>query len=83
MQIIYIGIGGFLGAAARFLISKIFNNYFPDFPVGTLVINVSGSFLIGFIIYYAISGKNISPEMRDFATVGFIGAFTTMSAFAY
>ncbi len=83
MQIIYIGIGGFLGAISRFLVAKFFNNYFPDFPVGTLVVNVSGSFLIGLIIYSAVSGRNISPEVRDFATIGFIGAFTTMSAFAY
>lgn len=83
MQIIYIGIGGFLGAVSRFLIARFINNYFTSFPLGTLVVNVSGSFILGFIIYSTISGKNISPEFRDFATIGFIGAFTTMSTFAY
>lgn len=83
MQIIYIGIGGFLGAIARFLFSKFISNHFTSFPLGTLVVNVSGSFILGFIIYSTLSGKNISPEFRDFATIGFIGAFTTMSAFAY
>lgn len=83
MQIIYIGIGGFLGAVSRFLIARFINNYFTSFPLGTLIVNVSGSFLLGFIIYSTLSGKNISPEFRDFATIGFIGAFTTMSTFAY
>lgn len=83
MQIIYIGLGGFLGAVSRFLISRFFNNYFPAFPLGTLIVNVSGSFLLGFTIYSLLYGKNISPEFRDFTTIGFIGAYTTMSTFAY
>jgi len=83
MQIIYIGIGGFLGAISRFLLAKFINNYFTSFPLGTLIVNVSGSFLLGFIIYSVIDGRNVSPEVRDFSTIGFLGAYTTMSTFAY
>ena len=83
MQIIYIGIGGFLGAISRFLLAKFINNYFPSFPLGTLIVNVSGSFLLGFIIYSVLDGRNVSPEVRDFSTIGFLGAYTTMSTFAY
>ncbi|MBK8553730.1 MAG: fluoride efflux transporter CrcB [Ignavibacteria bacterium] len=83
MQIIYIGIGGFLGAVSRFLLAKFINNYFTSFPLGTLIVNVSGSFLLGFIVYSFLNGKNVSAEFRDFSTIGFIGAFTTMSTFAY
>ncbi len=83
LQLIYIGLGGFLGAVARFLTARFVNNYFPSFPFGTLIVNVSGSFLLGFIVYSLTSGRNISPEIRDFLTIGFIGAFTTMSTFAY
>lgn len=83
MQLIYIGIGGFLGAVSRFLVAKLINNYFTSFPLGTLIVNVSGSFMLGIIIYSIFNGKDISPEFRDFMTIGFIGAFTTMSTFAY
>ncbi|HMS66088.1 MAG TPA: fluoride efflux transporter CrcB [Ignavibacteria bacterium] len=83
LQIIYIGLGGFIGAVSRFLISRFIGNHFSAFPLGTLIVNVSGSFLLGFIIYSVSFGKNISPEFRDFMTIGFIGAFTTMSTFAY
>ncbi len=83
MQLVYIGLGGFFGAVSRFLIARFFNNYFPSFPLGTLIVNVCGSFLLGFVVYSVLSGKNISPELRDFMTIGFIGAFTTMSTFAY
>ena len=83
MQLIYIGIGGFLGAVSRFLVAKLINNYFTSFPLGTLIVNVSGSFILGIIIYSIFNGKDISPEFRDFMTIGFIGAFTTMSTFAY
>jgi len=83
MQILYIGLGGFLGAVMRFLISRFVGNYFSSFPLGTLLVNVTGSLLLGFIVYSVSFGKNISPELRDFMTIGFIGAFTTMSTFAY
>ncbi len=83
IQILYIGLGGFLGAVMRFLISRFVGNYFSSFPLGTLIVNVSGSLLLGFIVYSVSFGKNISPEFRDFMTIGFIGAFTTMSTFAY
>lgn len=83
MQLIYIGLGGFFGAVFRFILSRFVNNYFTSFPVGTLVVNVTGSFILGFIMYGLLSGKNISPEFRDFSAIGFIGAFTTMSTFAY
>lgn len=83
MQLIYIGIGGFLGAVSRYLLAKFINNYFTSFPLGTLIVNVLGSFTLGVIIYSIFNGKDISPEFRDFMTIGFIGAFTTMSTFAY
>jgi fluoride exporter len=83
IKLLYIGFGGFLGSISRYLAAKFVNNYFNSFPLGTLFVNVTGSFLLGFIIYSFVTGKNISPEFRDFSTIGFIGAYTTMSTFAY
>ena len=83
IKILYIGLGGFFGSIARFLVAKFIDNYISSFPLGTLFVNVTGSFVLGFIVYSVASGKNISPDFRDFATIGFIGAYTTMSTFAY
>ncbi len=73
--------GGGLGTLARYVMSKriyIFVN--EIFPWGTLVINLCGSFLIGF--FYEIFDINIvSVEIRNFIMIGFLGAFTTFSTF--
>lgn len=82
MKIMYIGIAGFLGAVSRYVMVKFVNQHFPDFPLGTLIVNVTGSFLAGVIIYSALFEKNLSQEVRDYAVIGFLGAFTTMSAFS-
>lgn len=87
LHIIYIGLGGFIGTISRYLVSRFLNNIIPSFPLGTLTVNILGSLLIGFVLYSitfgSAAGKNISPELRDFITIGIIGGFTTMSAFAY
>jgi fluoride exporter len=83
LKILYIGFGGFFGSIARYLAARFVNNYIPGFPFGTLTVNVTGSFVLGFLIYSVASGRNISPEVRDMIAIGFIGAYTTMSTFAY
>jgi CrcB protein len=83
LQILYIGLGGFAGAVSRFLVSRYLSNLLPSFPLGTLIVNALGSFVLGFIVYSITLGKNISPEVRDFITIGILGGFTTMSTFAY
>jgi fluoride exporter len=82
-QLLLVGAGGFLGAIARFLISKYTVNLLGAFPLGTLIVNVSGSFFLGLIYYLALNSKIIPADFKNFAGVGFIGAFTTMSTFAY
>jgi CrcB protein len=83
LNILYIGLGGFIGAVSRYLLSRYINNLLPAFPFGTLAVNILGSFVLGFIIYSVSLGRNVSPEMRDFIIIGILGGFTTMSAFAY
>jgi CrcB protein len=82
-NIIYIGFGGFLGAIARYLITKYLNSFVISFPFGTLFVNFIGSLVIGFFLYSIDFGKSVSPSFRNFFVIGFIGAFTTMSSFAY
>lgn len=83
LKLLYIGFGGFLGSILRYVSSKYLNQLMSGFPLGTLVVNVSGSFVLGFLLYSVSFGKNISSDTRDFIAIGFIGAFTTMSTFAY
>jgi CrcB protein len=81
--ILIIGAGGFIGSIARALSQKVISHYFHiAFPLGTLLINLTGCFLIGII--YALSEKNniSSPEWRAFLATGFCGGFTTFSAFS-
>lgn len=77
------GIGGFVGAICRFVVSRYLSNFISTFPLGTLVVNVIGSFLLGIIMYSIVLGRTISPEIRDLITIGFIGGLTTMSTFSY
>lgn len=78
-----VGLGGFIGTVARFLISRYFQvNITSVFPWSTFVVNIVGCLLIGII--YSISEKSeiLSPEIRLFLTVGICGGFTTFSTFS-
>ncbi|MBI5553636.1 MAG: fluoride efflux transporter CrcB [Candidatus Diapherotrites archaeon] len=78
-----IGIGGFLGAIARYLVGGWIQNGITAFPLGTLTVNFSGSLLLGLIMYSSEYLGFFSEETRVFLTIGFLGAFTTMSTFSY
>jgi fluoride exporter len=54
-----------------------------DFPYGTLIINVSGSFLLGFFMAFALDRAFLHPNYRLFVATGFCGAYTTFSTFTY
>ena len=83
IHILYIGIGGFIGAISRYLVSRYLNNIISTFPLGTLTVNVIGSFVLGFIIYSISYGRSIPVNLRDMIIIGFIGALTTMSTLSY
>lgn len=82
-ELFFIGIGGSLGAISRYLVTKSTVNLFGMFPFGTLLVNVTGSFLLAFISYSVLFGKELPNEFRNFATIGFFGAYTTMSTFSH
>jgi CrcB protein len=82
-NLLIIGTGGFLGTIARYLISQLnLTISFHSIPVGTLTVNVAGSFLIGFLTGIAEKSMILTPEWRLFLMVGLCGGFTTFSAFA-
>lgn len=80
-----VGFGGFLGSISRWLAGKAVSHLLPGiFPTGTLAVNISGCFLIGVISYIAANLKFAEADtLRLFLGVGFLGAFTTFSAFEY
>ncbi len=84
MRLIAVGCGGFIGASLRYLISgwslKLFGG---AFPYGTLLVNILGGFLIGFIMKGSMGTFTISPTMRVFLTTGLMGGLTTFSTFSY
>jgi len=81
-QLLIVGLGGFIGSVARFLVSKL-NLYWTVFslPFGTLTVNVLGSLIIGFIVGISAKSEIISPGFRLFLMVGVCGGFTTFSSF--
>ncbi|MCU0397256.1 MAG: fluoride efflux transporter CrcB [Cyclobacteriaceae bacterium] len=85
MRLLFIiGAGGFIGTVARYLFQQGISKLLPVlFPFGTLLVNLTGCFLIGVI--YALSERwNIlTPEWRLFLTTGICGGFTTFSTFSY
>ncbi|RUM45310.1 MAG: fluoride efflux transporter CrcB [Hydrogenimonas sp.] len=76
-----IGTGGFIGAILRFLISGWMQKLFPSFfPIGTLSVNVIGSFIIGFSALYF--EQVIAPHQKALIITGMLGALTTFSTFS-
>lgn len=77
-----IALGGALGALTRFWMVEAFHLQFGrDFPYGTLAVNIIGCLLAGFLTVILIEKLNLSAEWRSALIVGFLGAFTTFSAF--
>lgn len=82
----WIGLGGGLGSMGRYGVSRIFASWFGEtFPWGTLVVNVSGSLLIGLLAGLTSDPNSrflIAPDMRQFLLVGICGGYTTFSSFS-
>lgn len=80
---IIVGCGGFIGAAARYLISVWATKQFPiSIPCGTLIANVTGALIIGFVAETALRTTAISPTTKLFITTGIMGGLTTFSTFS-
>ena len=80
----YIAVGSAIGGVSRYLFGGVIQRLAGGtFPVATLVVNITGSFLLGAILRYAIDTPTLTPELRALLTVGFCGGYTTFSTFSY
>ncbi|WP_456369228.1 fluoride efflux transporter CrcB [Geoglobus sp.] len=82
MLLAYVALGGMAGAVTRYLISGAVQDG-HTFPVGTMSVNVIGSFLLGFLMFSSEYFGLFSQEVRALIAIGFLGSFTTMSTFSY
>lgn len=79
-----VGVGGFFGAMARYGVSLLIPRlWVTDFPVATVLINITGSFILGFFATLAAERASIDPMWRLVIATGFVGAYTTFSTFEY
>lgn len=82
-SLLIVGIGGFLGTVARFVIARYFQyNVSSVFPWSTFIVNIAGCLLIGLIYGITEKGEFLSSDSRLFLTVGICGGFTTFSTFS-
>ncbi len=79
--ILLIGLGGAIGAIARFGIHTALQSQMDDFPLGTFTVNVLGCFLLGALLAFSELRPALSANTRAFITVGILGSFTTFSTF--
>jgi CrcB protein len=80
----YIAVGSAIGGASRYLVGGLVQRLTGGtFPTGTLLINLTGSFLLGAILRYGVDTPTLTPELRALLTVGFCGGYTTFSTFSY
>ena len=83
-MLFYVAIGSAIGGVSRYLLGGLIQRLLDTtFPAGTLLVNISGSFLLGAILRYAIETPTLSPEVRALLTLGFCGGYTTFSTFSY
>jgi CrcB protein len=85
IKMIYVGLGGFIGATLRYVTSGVVGRFTSQaqFPFGTFVVNMVGCLLIGFLAGLADSRDLFTTTSRAFVFTGILGAFTTFSTFSY
>ena len=84
MDYLWVGIGGFFGANARYALGHLVSRHLGlAFPYATLLVNLSGAFLIG-ILFTVLADRVVSdPLWRQLAIVGFLGGYTTFSSYTF
>ena len=81
---LWISLGAVLGASLRFLVSRMAARFIgASFPVGTLFINITGSFLLGLFLVWTTERVLADPKWRLLIAIGFCGSYTTFSSYAF
>jgi fluoride exporter len=84
LKYLIVGVGGFVGSVMRFWVGTLLTAKFGTrVPWGTFAVNTTGSFLIGMIVTILVARTDLSPNWRYLIPIGFIGGYTTFSAFEY
>ena len=84
MNYFWISLGAVVGASARYFLSGYVTRHLsPTFPYGTLLINVTGSLILGFFLIYSTERVLLDPRWRLFVAIGFCGSYTTFSSYAF
>lgn len=81
-SVLAVSAGAALGAVLRWMAAVLMNDFFPDIPLGTLFVNISGGFLIGVAVSFFNAAPHIPAEWRLLVVTGFLGGLTTFSAFS-
>jgi CrcB protein len=83
-RFVWICLGGAVGTGLRYLVSGwALRALGPEFPYGTLAVNVAGSFVLGLVMHVGLTTELLSPELRVVLATGVLGGFTTYSSFNY
>ncbi|MGL4760469.1 MAG: fluoride efflux transporter CrcB [Sarcina sp.] len=83
LLVFVVGCGGFIGASLRYLISLwATKGIGPGFPFGTLIVNILGAIIIGFVTEMSLRTNIVSPTAKTFITTGMMGGLTTFSTFS-
>jgi CrcB protein len=84
MKYLWVALGGALGSIVRYAVGLwIYKRTGTRFPYGTFVVNISGCFIIGFVLTVLDARLGLPPAWREAIPIGFIGAYTTFSTFEY
>lgn len=84
MNYFWIALGALVGASARYFLSTYVARHFSAvFPYGTLLINITGSFILGFFLIYSTERVLLDPRWRLLVAIGFCGSYTTFSSYAF
>ena len=79
-----VALGGLIGSVGRYWLAGVVQRLNgTEFPIGTLAVNVLGSFLVGLVLALSLDRGLLNADLRTFLAVGFCGGFTTMSTFSY